>query len=360
MQLKMSRALGILVGVALCGPGSAHACAIVKSDAFAAFWRGPEAPKPRHPLWGQVLFDGQLIRPETQACETSPLQVLTRDLTAAAKDGHIILLGEIHDNAEHHRVRGEIVRQVTRAVRAADDQARVALVFEHIRTDQQRGLEEFRKLTADGSSATSGDLFRLLDWSKSGWPDQQKFRALFDAAIEAKSPIIAGDPSRAAISAVSRAGLQSLDGDTLKTLQLDAPLPSALGDALLADIADSHCGMMPKTVLAPMANAQRYHDAHLAAVTFEAAADHGAAILLTGNGHVRADRGVPMYLNRMVPDKKAVTVMFIETAEGKIDPNIYAPKTPEGKPAADYIVFTPPAARKDPCEEMRAMMKKKG
>jgi uncharacterized iron-regulated protein len=355
-----ARVLGAVLGLGIVCAGPTAACTIVKADAYAAFWRGADAPKPRHPLWGQVLFDGQLIRPETQACETSPLQVLTRDLTAAAKDGQIILLGEIHDNDQHHKVRGEIIRQLSAALRVDNDKVRLPLVFEHIRTDQQAGLDQFLSLTANkAQSPTSADFFRLLDWAKSGWPEAEKFKALIDAAIESGATLIAGDPSKTAIRSVARGGLSSLDGDILKTLHLDAPLATPLADALLVDMFDGHCGLMPKEAMAPMANAQRYHDAHLAAVTFEAAADFGTAILLTGNGHVRADRGVPYYLKRMVPDKKSVTVMFVETTDGKIDPNSYAPKTPDGKAAADYIVFTPSVTRKDPCEEMRAMMKKK-
>lgn len=360
MQRFKHACAAALLAACAAAPLPAFACTIVKADAYATFWRGPDAPKPRHPLWGQILFDGQLIRPETQACETSPLQVLTRELTAAAKDGGIILLGEVHDNGEHHKVRAEIVRQVSAAI-AADggDIKRVPLVFEHIRTDQQTGLDQFRAFNSEARRlGTPTDLFRFLSWEKSGWPDQKLFTPLFEAAIAAKAPIIAGDPSKTAIRAVAKTGLGTLDSDTLKALRLDGALASPLQDALLDELYDGHCGMLPKDKLAPIANAQRYHDAHLAAATLAAAAEYGTAILLTGNGHVRADRGVPLYLSQMVPDKQVVTVVFVETTDGKIDPNSYAPKSPDGKAAANYVVFTPRATRADPCDAMRAAMKK--
>jgi uncharacterized iron-regulated protein len=339
---------------------SVAACTIVKEDAFAAYWRGPGAPQPRHPLWGQVLFDGQLVRPETQACETSPLQVLARELTAAALDGQIILLGEVHDNGEHHKLRGELVRQINAGVKASDPEARVPLVFEHIRSDQQSGLDQFNTFNAEARRlGTASDLFRFLDWPKSGWPDQRLFAPLFEAAIQTKSPIVAGDPSRTSISAVARRGLGSLDPETLRTLHLDAPLAPSLQAALTTELVDSHCGMMTKETMGSMVDAQRYHDAYLAAAAFKAAADHGSAIVLTGNGHVRSDRGVPLYLRKMAPSKNTVTVVFVETEVGKLDPNGYAPTTPDSKAAADYVVFTPAATREDPCEKMRAMMRKK-
>ena len=351
-----------LLASCVLAPMPAYACTIVKADAFAAFWRGPDAPKPRHPLWSQILFDGQLLRPDTQACETSPLQVLTRELTTVAKDGGIILLGEVHDNGEHHKVRAEIIRQVSAALAKDEGEIkRVPLVFEHIRTDQQTGLDQFQAFNAEARRlGTPSDLFRFLSWEKSGWPDQKIFTPLFEAAIAAKAPIIAGDPSKTAIRAVARSGLGSLDSDTLKTLRLDDSLAPPLQDALLAELVDGHCGLMPKDKLAPMASAQRYHDAHLASATLAAAAEFGTAIVLTGNGHVRADRGVPLYLSQMVPDKLVVTVVFVETTDGRIDPNSYAPKAPDGKAAANYVVFTPRVARADPCDAMRAAMQKKG
>jgi uncharacterized iron-regulated protein len=351
----------LLLGAALCAISSpgAFACTMVKADPYAAFWRGPDAPKPRHPLWSQILFDGQLLRPDSQACEISPLQVLTREITAAAKDGGIILLGEVHDNGEHHKVRAEIVRQVSAAVaKDGGDVRRMPLVFEHIRTDQQTGLDQFRASNAGAKSGSSSDLFRFLSWEKSGWPDQKLFVPLFDAAIAAKAPLIAGDPSKTAIRAVATKGLGSLDGDILKALRLDRALDEPLQQALLTELYDGHCGLLPKDKLSAMASAQRYHDAHLASATLAAAAEYGTAIVLTGNGHVRADRGVPLYLSQMVPDKPVLTVMFVETEDGKIDPNAYAPKSPDGKAAANYVVFTTRATRPDPCDAMRAAMKK--
>ena len=35
----------------------------------------------------------------------------------------------------------------------------------------------------------------MLDWDKSGWPDKAIFEPLFQAAIEAKLPILPGEPA---------------------------------------------------------------------------------------------------------------------------------------------------------------------
>ena len=85
----------------------------------------------------------------------------------------------------------------------------------------------------------------------------------------------------------------------------------------------------------------------------DAAAKHGRAILLAGNGHVRSDRGVPYYLRQMAPGKNIATLLFLEVEDGKTDPAAYVERGPDGRPIADYIVLTPRAERPDPCIEMK-------
>ena len=75
-------------------------------------------------------------------------------------------------------------------------------------------------------------------------------------------------------------------------------------------------------------------------------------ILIAGNGHVRADLGVPLYLHAPgVPDATArsVSVGFIEVApdEARAEP---ARKLASEHPGFDYLWLTAPVARDDPCK----------
>jgi uncharacterized iron-regulated protein len=108
--------------------------------------------------------------------------------------------------------------------------------------------------------------------------------------------------------------------------------------------------MLPKTAIPSMAFAQRFRDANLADATLQAVANHGRAILLTGNNHARTDRGAPWYLRARAPDGKVVSVVLVEVESGQNDPETYVPRDPEGKPAADYLIFTPAIQREDPCK----------
>jgi len=260
----------------------------------------------------------------------------------------IVLLGEVHDNPAHHQVRAWMVKNSPRTFRPW----RPAVVFEQIRVDQQPALDQFKALADAGGGPTVDDLFRLLEWDKSGWPPAQTYKPLFEAAIAAKLAIIAGDPPRDRVRAVARNGFSVVPPEERTRLGLDSPMPPALVDTLRKDLADSHCGVLSAEAVDGMVTAQRYRDAHLADALLAAAAQHGSAVLIAGNGHVRADRGVPWHLRRRGTTTVA-SYLLVEVEEGKTDPEAYMPRDPEGKPAADLLIFTPKHPRPDPCDQFR-------
>ena len=272
-----------------------------------------------------------------------------RPMLELEQTGGFLLLGETHDNPLHHEIRAKLLGLDWRNASARPR----GIVFEHIRADQQAALD-----SAKPANAT--ELMRALDWDTSGWPKDQMFAPLFEAALASKRAILAGDPPRAQVRAIAKDGIAALDPAEAARLKLDQPLDAKLNDALLGELEGSHCGLMPKTAFGTMAVAQRYRDAHLAMQLVKAADTTGSAVLLAGNGHVRSDRGVPHYLRQFAPGRTIVAVMLIEVEDGKTDPAAYVPYDTDRKPAADYLVFTPRAARTDPCVEMRARFGKKG
>lgn len=265
-------------------------------------------------------------------------------LTAALARSDFLLLGEVHDNADAHALQGWAIR------RRAAAQSKFGVVFEHIRTDQQDALAEIGKL---GRAAIPQELFTQLDWSKGGWPSDTKFTALYSAVLEPRLPIYAANPPRQQVRAVARGEDGALPPQERTRILLDATWDKPLADALYTELKGSHCGAMPESAVPAMSIAQRYRDAAFADVMLTAAKDHGAAVLVAGNGHVRTDRAVPWYLRQRAPGKTISAVMMLEVEEGKTDPAAYAPLAPDGKPAVDFIIFTPRAERPDPCEALR-------
>lgn len=279
-------------------------------------------------------------------------------LADVARKARFSLLGEIHDNPDHHRVRASLIEQLGSREQGETGRPRQpALVFEHIKANQSSALEALLPLTATEPSreqvrAGLDTLESGLDWKTSGWPRFAMFAPLFSAAIRGRHVIAAGDPPRDKVRAVARSGLAALGADEA-LLGLGLPLPPPLEDALLGDLEASHCGLMPKTAFGNMAVAQRYRDAHLADVLMARAGADGRAVLLAGNGHVRTDRGAAYYLRSALPGASIVAILMVEVDTAKTDPTAYVPTDPDGRAAADYIILTPRVERADPCLEMR-------
>ncbi|MFZ4809279.1 MAG: ChaN family lipoprotein [Hyphomicrobiaceae bacterium] len=294
----------------------------------AGGWRSSEARA--HPLVGRIVdtATGAALAPEA----------LRQRIASHA----IVLIGEVHDNADHHLLQAEMIA------------GKAAAVFEHLRADQQPALDALETARVDGKPLpAAGELLERLAWSTSGWPDASLFAPLFAAALAQRSAIVSGDPARATIRDIARSGLGGIVPRDRVRLGLGQSLGEVREARLLDELEASHCGLMPRAAFATMAAAQRYRDAHLADRLAGAFAAHGSAALLAGNGHVRKDRGVPWYLARRHPPVPALVVSLVELQDDRTDLGDYVERGPEGTPTADIVVLTPRAARPDPCEEMR-------
>ncbi|MBN9246264.1 MAG: ChaN family lipoprotein [Hyphomicrobium sp.] len=322
------------------------------------FERGPfleeiarQAKSCSHPLCGQILATGPAaVEPSDASCAGDPWMRFKAAASAAMSSGGVLILGETHDNAEHHLLQAAAVEEFGGQSVAK----RPAVVFEQLRADQEAGLATFKALSdsATPGNGTLGDLKRLVDWEKSSWP-KDIYDPLFAAAIALRLPIYAGDVSRAEIMKAAKGGEAALSPEIRSRLGLDLPLGDSLDAASVKEIENAHCGALPKQAFGGMAYAQRYRDAHLANAVLEAAATDGAVFLIAGTGHARTDRGVPWYIRHRDGKKMIVSVMFAEVEDGNDDPQSYVPQDPDGQPAADFVVFTARTERGDPCEKMR-------
>lgn len=272
-------------------------------------------------------------------------------IVAAAAKADFVLLGEVHDNPAHHRIRSQVLLGLV-AQRLSSGRRLPGLVFEHIRADQDIAIAAFRAM--DRVSARTVDhLFKALDWEQSGWPSAELFRPLFEAALDAELPILSGNARREDIRAVARDGIASLPADEQDRLGLSVALPAGATKELLAEIEGSHCGVLPQKAIGPIAEAQRYRDALMAHRLADAGKTFEGGILLAGNGHVRRDRGVPWHLGRMAPLKASLIVVFVEQDRDRLRPVDYIARGSDGKAIADFVVVTPGVQRPDPCTEMR-------
>jgi uncharacterized iron-regulated protein len=289
-------------------------------------WRSPLQVD--HPLAGQVL-DARTGK------ELSP-----RRLVARLREARFALLGEQHDNPDHHVLQAWLVRELGRG------SARRALALEMLAPEQRAALETHRRT----HPADIDGLARALDWAHSGWPDWSLYRPLFAAAVELDLPLAPANLSRAQLAAVRRSGIAGLDPELRARTGLDEPLSDAAREQLEHEIARGHCDKLPAAALPGMVDAQRARDAQLAASLADAALPAGA-VLIAGAGHVRRDRAVPHYLARAAPGASVVVVAFVEVQADQLQPGDYLEPVPE--PPFDYVWLTPRADDTDPCEKFR-------
>jgi uncharacterized iron-regulated protein len=208
-----------------------------------------------HPLNGRI-WDARA------AAVVTPAQVFER----AARARHVIL-GETHDNPEHHRLQLAVLEAL-----AARGAARV-LALEQLDTEHQAAIDAALANGADAETLAGAAQFDRKGWD---WP---LYRPLVQFALAHQWPIAAGNLSR---------------------------------DARMAQVL--------------------------------AARGRTGSVLITGNGHARRDRGVPLYLE----DRDVLSIAFLEVQPGKASPPDYLDGFASAQ-SYDYVWFTARAARKDPC-----------
>lgn len=302
-----------------------------------------------HPLAGRVWSarDGSFIE----------LGDFARGLALA----RFVLLGEVHDNADHHLWQAWAIRTVSklRGSRIVEGAPQIDIIaMEMVRADQSEALDKFygRDVLVPRPRKPR-DFARMLKWSESGWPDFAIYEPIIAQALFEQLVIVPASVSREFTRQLSKEGETALGPGEVSRLALDTPLSPGHDAALAQEIKDAHCGMMPDRAIPRMSFIQRFRDAVMADSLLSVAAGKGG-ILIAGNGHIRRDRGVPVYLERRgVAPEKIVTVAITEVAEGETDPARYIERGADGTPEADYLVFTPRKTRGDPCERMREQMR---
>ena len=293
-----------------------------------------------HPLAGRIwqVEEGRFVTPDK--------------LAAALGAAQFVLLGEKHDNGDHHRIQSWLVARLLGRGR------RPALVFEMFASDQAAALRRFAK----SGSGNAGDIEALTQWQKSGWPSWSMYQPIAQSALDAGLPILAASPTRKQLRAMAMGGKSVFDAPTRKRLRLDTPLPADIAAAKEREVIASHCDMLPARMAGPMAATQTAKDAVMADVMLGAAAagDLDGAILIAGSGHARADWGAPWHLARRAPDKAVISLGILETDDQTTDPAAYAARWSVDDLPFDFVWFTPRLDLDDPCAKYAKQLKKMG
>ena len=295
-----------------------------------------QKPTWQSPLLQQHHLVGRIWRPSDGRFVDQ--NVMAEDIVRSA----YVLLGEKHDNADHHLLQARMIGMLTSLGR------RPAVIWEMITEPKQPILDQhFAKYSRD-AKALGDD----LGWNLSGWPAWQMYQPVAEAAMAAHLPMYAAGLPKAAVRSLARGKPSFKFAKRQRSLGLHIQLPEELRQRSIEQLFQGHCEMMPRSALVPMFNVQRAKDAVFAEHMLTSSRQDGA-LLIAGNGHVRKDIGVPLFLERNHPGIRVTTVALVEVQDGLMDPTDYgeifsAPVLP-----FDYVWFTPRADNKDHCAELR-------
>jgi len=288
-----------------------------------------------HPLTGRIW--------DTAGRKFVTSAALMEQLTGRS----IILLGEKHDNPDHHRLQAWVLRELVKAGR------KPPVSFEMFDTSKASIISKYQN---DNPGDVDG-IAEAVNWKESGWPEWEMYRPIIAAVVEAGLPIIAANLSRETARALSREGTSALPTALVREFHLDQPPAEEVRASMDVEIREAHCGMANDSMVKSMIRAQRARDAQLAERVLANDGGEGG-VLITGNGHARTDRGVPTYLRMSYPKIKFASVGFLEVDDEKTRPDQYPEELFADSLPFNFVWFTPRVDNLDPCEKFRESLEK--
>lgn len=259
------------------------------------------------------------------SAQTAPVmdwqQPAAKRLQPAAR-AQIVMLGEQHDAPEHQALHRDTIEWLAKSGRLA------AVVIEMAEDEQHT-----QSLTQDASESA---VQQALSWQES-WP-WASYGPVVMAAVRAGVPVWGGNLPRSQM----RAAMQNSS--------LDSVVPLTAFKEQQARIREGHCNMLPESQITPMTRIQLARDQAMAqrvlAILNTAPAQDRQVLLIAGNGHVRRDLGVPLYLPAAV---SSYVVMALPVADTVPSLSVQV---------ADAIWLTPQRPPQDYCADLKQQMKR--
>ncbi len=250
-----------------------------------------------------------------------------------------MLLGEQHDNADHHRLQARVIAELVERSR------KPTVLLEMLEPDDDARVDRYR---ADPHAAAAG-LGPVLAWDQSGWPAWSSYVPIVEVAFDAGLRIGSANLPRSVVREIAHEGKEALPPDAAARLGLDRPLAPALEASLEGELRTSHCGQLPESMVGAMALAQRARDGQMGLRMVSSGAP---VVLIAGAGHVRVDRGVPLRIHAARPGARVASLAFVEVDPARGAVAAYAARFDASALPFDFVWFTPRARDEDPCSAL--------
>ena len=268
-------------------------------------WQSSEGLQ--HPELGRIvdLRSGQTLTPE---------QLVAR-LAKAPK----VLVGERHDNPDHHALQLWLLRAL------AQQRPQGSLLLEMLNPNQQAKVDQVRQALQTGQ--TPPDILTALAWQP-GW-SWSLYGPLVHHALRQPYPLLAANLDRAEIMQIYQ---------QVPALSGEASSAASVREALLAQIRESHCNLLPESQLPAMLAVQQQRDRRMAQALVAATEP---SVLVAGAFHVRRELGVPLHLKDLNAESGTQVLILAEVGASL------------SADAADFVWYTPAQPEQDHCAVLR-------
>lgn len=276
-----------------------------------------------------------LLTATAHAAPYQPIPASPEVLSAALATRRSALLGEVHDNGGQHALRLAALKLHIAAG------ARPAIAFEQFDRERQPDIDRLR-------IEQPGNAGAIVALGAPGW-NWRHYLPFVQLALDYGLPMIAVNLSRNDAMRVGNEGWNAVfEPSDRVALGLDRLPPKLIAGHERA-VARGHCDLLPQGAVAALARAQIARDIVMARAI--APYVENGVVLLAGNGHVRKDIGVPIWLT---PRQRATA-----TSIGLIERD-GAPPIEVLEEQFDAAVLTDTAERPDPCAPLRQRLSPAG
>ena len=244
-------------------------------------------------------------------------QTLTaQELLARLAKPSRLIVGEQHDNRDHHQLQLWLLQAL------GERRPQGSLLLEMLTPDQQARVDHVRH-----ASPLPADLPNALAW-QSGW-DWNLYGPIVGFALTQPYPLLAANLDTLEVRTVYA------KPPTLSGSRSNAPM---VKETLLAQISDSHCGLLPTSQMPAMLAVQQQRDRRMAERLLAAPTP---SLLFAGAYHARKDVGVPIHMPDL-GEPEAPTVLMLAEQGAEVTPAM-----------ADYVWYTAATPPQDYCAQMR-------
>lgn len=234
-----------------------------------------------------------------------------------------VIVGERHDNSQHHRIERLIIDTLAQAGKLG------GVAMEMLDREQQALIDA--KSNRYWRSLDDAQLQSALAWQK-GW-DWDAYGPTIKRVFALDKPLLGANVVNDEVRTLVRANA--------------APdIPAPIVKFQQSAIVEGHCGLLPDDMIDGMLAVQVARDRAMAEAL--GGLPH-TGVLICGAGHARRDIGASHYMTN-----KPLTIGLIEVEPQIISPEQAQPTSIDAAPAFDIMWFTRAQQRDDPCASLRA------